>query len=280
MVWEFQNTKTNRWYHCIDRVIHWPNGRLARMEIAFDITKRKQAEEEKEKLEAQLRHAQKMEAVGQLAGGVAHDFNNILTSILGHVELSLDGLKAELPEDTPLLSGLREIERAAHRAAALTRQLLIFSRRDVARPDILDLNQTIGEMEKMLRRLVSEDIALEFTPALDLHPVRADSDQIGQVIVNLVINSRDAMPCGGELRIETSNVILDETYVANCAEARQGPHVMVVVSDTGCGMSKETVERIFEPFFTTKPSGQGTGLGLGNGVWDHQASRWAYPAIQ
>ena len=230
--------------------------------MAQDITERKQAEKERRELEAQLRQAQKMEAVGQLAGGVAHDFNNILTTILGNTELSLDALKLGAPPDDPTLLGLQEVERAAQRAARLTRQLLIFSRRDVTKPDVVDLNQTISEMEKMLRRLITENISLEFALDTTLPKVYVDAGQIEQVIMNLTVNARDAMPDGGKLVIETARAVLDQAYVAKHAEARLGPYVLLAVSDTGCGIDAQTAERIFEPFFTTKPVGHGTGLGL------------------
>lgn len=229
---------------------------------ALDITDRVRVEAERQRLEAQLRHAQKMEAIGQLAGGVAHDFNNILTAILANVEMLANSLRTCLGPDHPLLQGLGEVDRAAHRAASLTRQLLVFSRRDIARPETVDLNRTLRELEKMLRRLLTENITLEIKPAAELPTVRADAGQLEQVILNLVLNARDAMPDGGRLTLETTAATLDETYVAAHAETHLGPHVVLIVSDTGCGMTPEVRERIFEPFFTTKPVGQGTGLGL------------------
>ncbi|MFH1747933.1 MAG: PAS domain S-box protein [Planctomycetota bacterium] len=228
----------------------------------LDITDRKLAEQERESLENQLRQAQKMEAIGQLAGGVAHDFNNILTAILGNAELSLDALRRKLSADDPALQGLGQIQQSAERAAALTRQLLVFSRRDITQPEELDLDQTLSEMEKMLQRLITEDIALEIVCGARHQYVRADAGQIEQIIMNLVVNARDAMPDGGQLTLETATVMLDEVYVATHAEARQGIHVVLAVSDTGCGMECQVRERAFEPFFTTKPAGQGTGLGL------------------
>ncbi len=213
-------------------------------------------------LEAQLRQAQKMEAVGQLAGGVAHDFNNILTAILGNVELSLDAVKSKLGSDDPVLHGLGQIERSAQRAAALTRQLLVFSRRDAAQPELLDLNRTLDEMERMLARLITEDVTLEIVCDPQIGRMHTDAGQIEQLIMNLVVNARDAMPSGGKLKLETAHVVLDEAYVSTHAGAHPGPHVLLTVSDNGSGMDRETRERIFEPFFTTKPAGQGTGLGL------------------
>ncbi len=222
---------------------------------------RARIDRDKARLERQLHHAQKMEAIGQLAGGVAHDFNNILTAILGNAELSLGILKPELPADDPLVSGLRQVEQAAQRAARLTRQLLIFSRRDVSHPEILDLNQLILELEKMLRRLITEDIDLEVRGNSDLPPIHADAGQIEQVVMNLVVNARDAMPHGGKLTIETACVTFDDQRPPP-AELPAGRFVVLEVRDTGCGMTAETVKHIFEPFFTTKPPGRGTGLGL------------------
>ncbi|MBU0638822.1 MAG: PAS domain S-box protein [Planctomycetes bacterium] len=227
-----------------------------------DITEQRRAEQEREKLETQLRQAQKMEAIGQLAGGVAHDFNNILTAIFGNVGLALDRLKPKVGADDPLLQGLLEIERAAQRAATLTRQLLAFSRRQVSQPEVLDLNRTVEEMEKMLHRLLTEPIALETILAPDLLRIRADAGQIEQVIVNLVVNARDSMPEGGRLTVETSNVTLAEAYRNGQTEGPPGEYVLLAVSDTGCGMDPGIAERVFEPFFTTKAVGAGTGLGL------------------
>jgi len=223
--------------------------------LARDITERKGLEE-------QLRQSQKMEAVGQLAGGVAHDFNNILTAILGNVELVRGDIENHYPLAIHLIDGLRQIQRSAERAAALTRQLLAFSRRQVVHPEVINLNATLRELEKMLSRLLTENIALEQVLAPNLHNVRADAGQLTQVIINLVVNARDAMPNGGTLTIRTGNVTLDEAYVDTQTEAHVGEHVVLTVSDTGCGMDAATLSRIFEPFFTTKPVGQGTGLGL------------------
>ncbi len=261
VVWEFQNTRTGRWYQCIDRAIRWPDGRLVRMEIALDITEHKRAEEEKARLEAQLRQAQKMEAFGQLAGGVAHDFNNILTAIMGNTDMLRDLLEQHAaPQEWTV--HLNQIDRASQRAAALTRQLLAFSRRQPVRREVLDLSQVLVEMRKMLERLISENIALDL--ALDQSPahVRADAGQVEQVIVNLVINARDAMPRGGRIVLETRNVTFDERHAQSQPEARPGKYVVLTIRDTGHGMSSEVLDHLFEPFFTTKPVGQGTGLGL------------------
>jgi two-component system cell cycle sensor histidine kinase/response regulator CckA len=224
-----------------------------------DITERKKAEEERKKLEAQLNQAQKMEAIGTLAGGVAHDFNNILTTIIGNADLAL----MDLGKHTSLYRSITEIQKAGHRAAALTRQLLAFSRKELIRPEVLDLNTLIMNIEKMLRRLIGEDIALGTAYTPDPWQVTADPGQMEQVVMNLVVNARDAMPKGGKLTIETANVELDEDYFRDHGvENEAGPYVMLAVADTGTGMDKETRARIFEPFFTTKGMGRGTGLGL------------------
>jgi two-component system cell cycle sensor histidine kinase/response regulator CckA len=227
-----------------------------------DITQRLKAEQCRIELEAQLRQSQKLEAIGQLAGGVAHDFNNILTAILGHVELAL--LKIDTPDgrDEALFSGLQQVQRSAERAARLTRQLLAFGRRQVARPRLLQINDVLTDLEPMLRRLLTENIVLDVIPAPRLATVRIDPTQLEQVIVNLVVNARDAMPAGGQLTIETANVEVDEAYVAHHAEAQPGPHVRLAVTDTGHGMDAGILEHVFEPFFTTKGKSEGTGLGL------------------
>jgi PAS domain S-box-containing protein len=214
---------------------------------------------DKRRVEVQLRQAQKMEAIGRLAGGVAHDFNNLLGVITGYGEL----LERDLSQDHPGRRRLREIRRAAESAAALTRQLLTFSRQQALETRVLDLNEIVPNAEKMLRRLIGEDIELVMTLAPDLGHVRADAGQIEQVIMNLAINARDAMPQGGKLMIETSNVDLDERYLATHPSVfKPGPYVMVAVSDTGHGMDANTIAHMFEPFFTTKEKGKGTGLGL------------------
>jgi PAS domain S-box-containing protein len=233
-------------------------------DIAFmrDISQRKDAEEEKERLEAQLRQAQKMEAIGQLAGGVAHDFNNILTTILGHADLALASLSPESSGAEGLRLALKEIERGARHATGLTRQLLVFSRRDVAKPVVFDLGRTLVDMQRMLGRLISEEIELEIEVADDEYAVRANKGQIEQVVMNLVINAHDAMPTGGKVTLRTERVQLDAGCPFLHSDARPGPHVMLSVADSGCGMCEKTAERIFEPFFTTKPVGRGSGLGL------------------
>jgi len=220
--------------------------------IIRDVTERTQ-------LEAQFRQAQKMESVGRLAGGVAHDFNNLLTVIGGQAEL----VRMRLPLDNPLRERIGMVQDAAARAADLTKQLLAFSRKQVLEPKILDLNTVVEGVAPMLRRLIGEDVELLTRLAPDLGHVEADPGQLTQIIVNLAVNARDAMPGGGRLTIETDNVELDETFADRRAdEIRPGPYVMLAVSDTGVGMNEETRSHIFEPFFTTKEAGKGTGLGL------------------
>ncbi len=221
------------------------------LSLAQDITGRR-------KLEGQLRQAQKMEAVGQLAGGVAHDFNNILSVVLSYSDFVL----ADLNGDNPARSDVEEIRRAGIRAADLTRRLLMFSRQQVIEPKVLDLNEVLTGVEKMLRRLVGEDVEVTFVSGESLGHVRADPGSVEQVLVNLAVNARDAMPTGGRLTMETANALLDEEYAKTHLGANPGAYVMLSVTDTGSGMDKATLARIFEPFFTTKERGKGTGLGL------------------
>jgi signal transduction histidine kinase/ActR/RegA family two-component response regulator len=218
----------------------------------------RRAYDELAETQGQLEQAQKMDAVGRLAGGVAHDFNNLLTVILGRTDILLHPLK---PED-PMRRGIELIQRTAGRAADLTRQLLAFSRKQVLEPVVLDLSAVTTDMKDMLGRLIGEDIALLTTPTPGLGRVKADRGQIEQVIMNLAVNARDAMPQGGRLIVETANIDLDDEYVRRHVGARPGPHVMLAVSDTGTGIPHEIQSQIFEPFFTTKEQGKGTGLGL------------------
>src|SRR5213082_2956893 len=213
---------------------------------------------ERRSLERQLLQAQKMEAVGRLAAGIAHDFNNVLTAIFGYVDLLLDGL----PTLSPLRPDIEEIRTAAERAAGLTRQLLAFSRKQVRQMRTLDLNELLTDIHKLLRRLLREDIDMVTKLDPRLGAVRADSGQLEQVVVNLAVNARDAMPGGGRLTIETRNAELDEAYTREHVPVRPGRYVMFALSDTGTGMSPETMAHVFEPFFTTKEAGKGTGLGL------------------
>jgi PAS domain S-box-containing protein len=209
-------------------------------------------------LEAQYLQAQKMEAVGRLAGGVAHDFNNVLSVILSYAEMLL----ADLKPDNPIRGDVEEIRKAGNRAADLTRQLLMFSRQQVIDPEVIDLNEVLTNIHKMLQRILGADIDLVSLPAQALGRVRADRSSVEQVLMNLVVNARDAMPTGGKLTIETGNVVLDEGFARAHQGVTPGPHVMLVVTDTGTGIDKATLARIFEPFFTTKEKGKGTGLGL------------------
>jgi PAS domain S-box-containing protein len=224
---------------------------MGALAMVTDITQRKQLQE-------QFRQVQKMEAVGRLAGGIAHDFNNLLTVIMGFGQLLYEKLAA----GDPLRAYADTINKAGDRAAGLTRELLAFSRQQVLAPQVLDLNSVVANVDTMLRRLIGEDIDLVIRRGHGLGQVKADPGQIEQVIMNLAVNARDAMPQGGKLTIKTANVTLDEAYARSHYPLKPGPYVMLAVSDTGCGMDEETRTHIFEPFFTTKAKGMGTGLGL------------------
>ena len=233
-------------------------GQFYLMGIGTDIRERKLAEAKAEKLQAQLTQVQKMESVGRLAGGVAHDFNNMLGVILGHAEMAMDKLEST----QPLFADLEEIRKAASRSADLTRQLLAFARKQTISPKVLDLNETIEGMLKMLRRLIGEDIDLVWMPGTRLWPVKLDPSQMDQILVNLCINARDAIEGVGKITVETGNSTLDDEFSATHTGCVSGDYVKVSVRDSGCGMDKFILPHIFEPFFTTKGIGTGTGLGL------------------
>jgi len=226
--------------------------------MGLDITNLKLAEQDKAKLEDQLRQAMKMEAIGRLAGGIAHDFNNILTSIIGYSDLLWVSLR---PMD-PLRKDLGEIRKAANRASALIQQLLAFSRKQMIAPRVMDLNELISQNQKMLSRIIGEDIELVFFPTSNLGSIKTDPSQIEQILINLAVNARDAMPNGGKLTVQTQNAVFDEEYSKLKREALPGNYVLMAVSDTGMGMTEETKYHLFEPFFTTKEKDKGTGLGL------------------
>ena len=226
--------------------------------VDIDLTERKRSEAERDKLQAQLLQSQKMELVGRLAGGVAHDFNNMLQTIIGYSDLAL----AQIEAASPVHDGLLEIRKAAMRSADLTRQLLAFARKQAVSPKILDLNDTVAGMLKMLQRLIGEDIDLAWVPGHSLWPVKIDPSQLDQILANLAVNARDAIADTGKITIETENIFLNAAYCADHPETIPGEYVQLVVSDNGCGMAKETLAQIFEPFFTTKTQGKGTGLGL------------------
>jgi len=234
------------------------DGREYNCAFARDITERKRVDEEREKLQAQLNQAQKMESVGRLAGGVAHDFNNMLGAILGYTELGM----IEVSPTDPIHGTLKDIQKAALRSADLTRQLLAFARKQTVAPKVLDLNETLKGMLKMLRRLIGEDIGLAWLPGKDLGWIRMDPSQIEQLLVNLCVNARDAIHDTGKITVETGAVTFDETDCAAHVGFTPGKYVLLTVSDDGCGIDAETLSHLFEPFFTTKEVGKGTGLGL------------------
>jgi len=241
-----------RSFDCYVQPLRSPRGELIGViGVALDVTERKH-------LSDQLRQSQKMQAIGELAGGVAHDFNNLLMVVKGHAQLLIE----RMPKDPTLHHSVQQMEKAADRAASLTRQLLAFSRKQVLQPRVLDMNDVVGGMIKMFSRVIGANIEMAFVPGANLGRAKADPGQIEQVLLNLVVNARDAMPDGGRLTIETANVQLDRGYAAGHATVEPGPYVMLTVTDTGCGMDAQTQSRIFEPFFTTKEAGKGTGLGL------------------
>jgi PAS domain S-box-containing protein len=247
------------WVETRCRPLRGADGKVDRMVLwSRDITERKQAAAKHERLMTQFLQAQKMEAVGRLAGGVAHDFNNMLQTIMGTTEVLLHATE---PDD-PRVAELNEIAKAARRSADLTRQLLAFARKQTIIPKVLDLNNAVADTLKMLRRLIGEYVELHWCPASDLWPVEMDPSQLDQILANLVVNARDAITGPGRVTIKTGKAVFDEAYCQAHPEARCGEHVMLAVSDSGCGMDKETLARLFEPFFTTKGEGKGTGLGL------------------
>jgi len=258
--WEIiRKDGTKRYVEASVSLIRDPGGQpIGFRGIVRDVTERKRAEKEMIELQEQLRQSQKMEAVGRLAGGIAHDFNNILTVIKGYSQLSL----SELKEDHPLRENIEGIQKATDRASDLIRKILAFGRRQVMEMRVIDLNTLLMELDKLLRRVIGEDIELATVLAEDLGRAKVDPGQIEQVILNLAVNAKDAMPNGGKLTIETANTELDEAYARSHIAVTPGPYVMLSVSDTGVGMTSEVKERIFEPFYTTKEKDKGTGLGL------------------
>lgn len=248
-----------KWLAWSNKAICSDDGNIeAIVSVAREITERKESEQEKEKMYSQVLQSQKMEAVGTLAGGIAHDFNNLLMVIKGYS----DFLSEKIPQGSPMKDDIKEIKKAVERASSLTTQLLTFSRRQNIQPKLLDLNTLVSDLEKMLRRLIGEDIHLKSILDPDLKHVKADQAQLDQVIMNLAINARDSMPHGGALYIKTENVALDQVHIKFIPEAQPGPYVCLSILDTGTGMEKETLQHIFEPFFTTKRYRNGTGLGL------------------
>ncbi|MEW6487039.1 MAG: ATP-binding protein [Thermodesulfobacteriota bacterium] len=255
----FEDERSGRTYEqVLQPVLDEAGGVVSLAILAIDVTERKRTQEELNRSQEQLAQAQRLEAVGLLAGGIAHDFNNLLQVVLGRGELAL----ARLAPENPARADLGEMVQAALRAASLTRQLLAFSRRQVLQPRVLDLNAVVAGIQTMIRRLIGEDIAVEALLNPDLGRTLADPGQVEQILVNLALNARDAMPRGGKLTISTANADLDEAYARLHPELAPGPYVMLAVSDTGQGMPPEVVARLFEPFFTTKEQGRGTGLGL------------------
>jgi two-component system cell cycle sensor histidine kinase/response regulator CckA len=263
----------------VDRITRGKDGRITGIRSTVeDLTERRRTEETLRRSEEQLLQWQKVEAIGRLAGGVAHDFNNLLMTIKGCSELLLN----DFDRRDPRRDEVEEIRKAAERATSLTRQLLAFGRRQVLQPQVLDLNVVVSNMNKMLHRLIGEDVQLNTVLAPDLWPVKVDPGQIEQVLMNLAVNARDAMPQGGQLTLETANVIHDEEYAREHISVSPGFYVMLAVSDTGMGMDKETQSHLFEPFFTTKEKGKGSGLGLSTAygiVKQSGGNIWAYSEL-
>ncbi|MFO8184694.1 MAG: response regulator, partial [Candidatus Aegiribacteria sp.] len=257
-IWERENPGLGRYFHLTDKVIRWPDGRDVRLEIAVDITALRRAEEERKKLEERVNHMQKMEAVGRLAGGVAHDFNNMLTIILGHAEIA--GADPEVPES--MKQHLEEIRKAGTRSVNLVTQLLAFARKQSIAPVVLDLNKAVSDMLGMLQRLLGEDVDLEWKPSSASCTVRLDPTQLSQVMLNLAANSRDAMEHHGRVEISVTNMKVEERNLPAGVDMEPGEYAVLTVADDGEGMDEETVSHLFEPFYTTKDVGSGTGLGL------------------
>jgi two-component system, cell cycle sensor histidine kinase and response regulator CckA len=247
------------WVLCNAYPVLDDGGELQQVVVTFiDISDQRRAEADRKRLEEQLRQSQRMESIGQLAGGVAHDFNNLLTAIIGSCDL-IDLGRLQGPK---LTASIEEIRKASDKAAALTRQLLAFSRKQMLQPVRLDLNRTVSEAESMLRRIIGEDIEFITDLSADVGPVLADPGQMEQVVMNLVVNARDAMPDGGRLLVETRDVVLDDEYARTHIDATPGRYALLSITDNGEGMTAEEQQRAFEPFFTTKDVGKGTGLGL------------------
>ncbi len=257
-VWEFCNEVNHHWYRCIDKAIRWPDGRMVRYEMAVDVSDRKRAEIEKERLTGELRQARRIEAIGRLAGGVAHDFNNMLQVINTYSELALSRIDAS----DPLHGQITEIAKAGARSSSLVQQLLAFARKQTIEPRILDLNATISHMMSMLERLIGEDVDLAWVPGEGVLRVSMDPAQIDQILVNLVINARYAIEGNGRILIETCNAVFDEEHCALHEGFLPGRYAQLSVSDNGCGMDESVLENLFEPFYTTRKQGRGTGLGL------------------
>ncbi len=250
--------KIDKWFMIFDRAIRWIDGRIVRLQIATDITKVKRLEQERFETEIQLQQAQKMESVGRLAGGVAHDFNNMLGVIMGRTEMLM-----ELIDTSPLVhANLKEIYNATCRSADLTRQLLAFARKQAILPKVLDLNHAVTGMHNMLKRLIGENIDLIWNPKEDIWPIKIDPTQLDQILANLCVNARDAIEGTGKISIKTENVVIDGSSHCQHEVLHPGEYVLLSVTDTGIGMEKEILEKLFEPFFTTKDVGEGTGLGL------------------
>lgn len=247
-----------RWLHGTSAPEPQADGSILWHGFIMDITERKEAQQARAMLQAQFQQSQKVESIGRLAGGVAHDFNNLLTSILGFSELALDDIEA----DSAAATCIRHVIATANRGASLTQQLLAFARKQLIKPQRVDLNQVTRELLPMIERLIGEDIELDLVLSRNLGSVMIDTGSLEQVLVNLVVNARDAMSGGGRLLLETGDVCLDAAYAARHPDVVPGWYVMLAVTDSGSGMQAEVLDRVFEPFFTTKPQGQGTGLGL------------------